>query len=328
MGPDEAIDERTVRSRLTRIELWWLLGAGAIVSLLACGSWATGPEEGARPPGKLVLATCQFPISAAIAENARWIRYQIHLAERSGADLVQFPETALSGYAGAAHATLEQFDWKLLEREMESILAKAKQCGVWVVLGSTHRLSNGHKPHNSLYVISPDGRVVDRYDKRFCTSNDLRHYSPGDHFCVCDVDGVRGGLLICHDYRYPELCREYARRGVRLLLHSFYNSGKTDGAVRCKLAAEYAQVHASMNHFFVSYTNTSRRWSWPACFVVPDGQITATLPRNEAAVMVNNVDAPRAFHDASRAFRGDALRGKLYSGELVDDPRSKDRTSY
>ena len=312
----------------TRIELRFAILVVLLAALVSCPSWATETQTDKAPSGRLKLATCQFPISADISENARWIRRQIREAAQKGAHLVHFPETALSGYASADHKSLDRLDWQLLRREMQSIMALAKQNRVWVVLGSTHRLSKGHMPHNSLYLIDDQGQVVDRYDKRFCTEGDLRHYSPGDHLVVFELNGVKCGQLICHDYRYPELYREYARRGVRLLLHSFYNSSKSDKAVRRKLTAEYAQVYSSMNNMFVSYTNTSRRWSWPACFTTPDGQIAATLPQNQPGVMLNEVDVHHKYYDASRRFRPDAIRGKLNSGQTVDDPRSKDRTAY
>jgi predicted amidohydrolase len=299
----------------------------AVAALCLAGpSPGQEPATERKPAGRLRLATCQFPISADIAANARVIRDQIREARGRGADLVQFAETALSGYAKQDHATLDDLDWPLLDRETRSIAELARECGTWVVLGSTHRLSGDHKPHNSLYVIGPDGRIVDRYDKRFCTTTDLRFYSPGDRAVTFDVNGVTCGLAICHDFRYPELYRDYARRGVRLMLHSFYNTEPTDEAIRRELAPEYAQVYASMNNFFVSYTNTTRRWAWTACFVTPDGQIAATLPQHESGVMVNDVDVDAEFEDSSRAFRAAALRGVLHSGELVDDPRSRDRT--
>ena len=87
-------------------------------------------------------------------------------ASRRGARVAHFPEGSLSGC----------------------------QLGLWVVLGSAHRLSDSHKPHNSLYIISDAGRIVERYDKRFCSgdpggrSGDLAHYSPGGHFSVWDRD--------------------------------------------------------------------------------------------------------------------------------------------
>jgi predicted amidohydrolase len=45
------------------------------------------------------------------------------------------------------------------------------------------------------------------------------------------VKGVRCGALICHDFRYDELYREYLRRGVQLILHSFHNGGAKQRAI-------------------------------------------------------------------------------------------------
>jgi deaminated glutathione amidase len=66
-------------------------------------------------------------------------------------------------------------------------LAWRCRLGIWVVLGSAHRLSGGQKPHNRVYVISDSGEIVDRYEERFCggdpdgRAGDLAHYTPGDH---------------------------------------------------------------------------------------------------------------------------------------------------
>jgi predicted amidohydrolase len=53
-------------------------------------------------------------------------------------------------------------------------------------------------------------------------TGDLAHYSPGSHLSVFSIRGVRCGALICHDYRYAELYREYKRRGVQLMFYSFH----------------------------------------------------------------------------------------------------------
>ena len=63
---------------------------------------------------------------------------------------------------------------------MEQIRGRARELGVWVVLGPVHRLGGGHKPHNSVYVIDRNGEIVD------CTTpallgdprpaRDLAHY--------------------------------------------------------------------------------------------------------------------------------------------------------
>ena len=90
-------------------------------------------------------------------------------AAQSAADVVHFSECALSGYAGVDILDSESIDWDELVQATRKILAAAKKWKQWVLLGSTHRISSGHKPHSSVYVISLKGTIVDRYDKRFCT---------------------------------------------------------------------------------------------------------------------------------------------------------------
>jgi len=181
---------------------------------------------------KIVLATCQFSIKKEMEPNLRSVRQQMQQAAADGAQLVHFSEACLSGYLGSELGSVADMDWDALTDAMHDIMGLAGDLGLWVVVGSNHRLSGKHKPHNSLYVINDRGQLVTRYDKMFCTgqdanSGDLRHYSPGDSFVTFTVNGVTCGLLICHDFRYPELFREYKKRGAELMLVSFHNAGMT-----------------------------------------------------------------------------------------------------
>lgn len=288
-------------------------------------TWGGAPSS---PTGRLRLAVCQFPVSADIVANADWVKNQLRAAKDQGADLVHFPECALSGYAGVDHQSLDGFDWQQLHRQTASILELADQLDLWVVLGSTHRLTGVRRPHNSLYVIGPNGQIVDRYDKRFCTGGDLRHYSPGDHFVTFDVNGVRIGLLICYDIRFPELYREYYRRGVRLMLHSFYNARQKPGSIHPKIMPPTAQAYAAVNNMFISINNSCASHSWPSRFVTPDGLLQASLTVDVPGIMVQTVDIHKQFYDASAAYRERAILGILHSGRTVRDPRSADRHSY
>lgn len=280
------------------------------------------------PAAELRVGTCQFPVSADVAANGGWIRRQMREAQAQGADLVHFSEAALSGYAGPDHPSLADFPWARQREEMERILALARELRVWVVVGATHRLSGDHKPHNSLYVIDAAGRIVDRYDKRFCTAGDLRHYSPGDHCVTFEVKGVRCGLLICYDLRFPELYREYAKQGVQLMLHSFYNARQKEGSIHPKIMPPTAQGYAGVNYMFISLNNSCAPRSWESRFLTPDGLIASALDLDQPGVMVNRVDTARKYYDASGSFRAAAIAGRLHSGETVSDPRSSDRKSY
>ncbi|QFU90093.1 carbon-nitrogen hydrolase family protein [Amycolatopsis sp. YIM 10] len=282
---------------------------------------------------KLTVATCQFPVSADIARNRRYVRRQVRTARERGARVAHFPECALSGYAVADFPSHAGADWDALEDSVRGVMELARELRMWVVLGSGHRLTGDHKPHNSLYVIDDAGELVDRYDKRFCGSVDLEHYSPGDHPSVFTIDGVRCGALICYEFRYPELYREYRREDVELVFHS-YHAGNIPAAELPHRPYPAATMPPTMiaaaaaNHVWISCPNSSAPQSaWGAFFVRADGIITGRLPRNRAGVLISEVDTDAALYDSTASWRDRAMNGILHSGTLVDDPRSRARTS-
>lgn len=275
--------------------------------------------------GKLRIASCQFPISSNIKENLYWIEKQMIEAKLKKADIVHFAECALSGYAGVDMKSLEGFNWNELHLATDSVLVLAKKLKLWVVLGSMHKLSANNKPHNSLYLINPNGEVVDRYDKRFCTEGDLEFFTPGDHFVTFDINGIKCGLLICFDLRFPELYREYRKLGADLIFQSFHNARQGKGSIHPVIMHITAQAHAGINHFYMSLTNSSSPESWPCYFITPDGLVKNKLEPNIPGVLISDVNMDDKYYDASKSFRMDAINGKLNSGETVIDSLSSNR---
>jgi deaminated glutathione amidase len=302
---------------------------------------------------KLNVATCQFSVDADICRNVQHIRKQLLVARERGADVAHFPEGSLSGYAGSEIKSFANFDWKLLAESTDEVIEQARALRIWVVLGSAHRLTGRHKPHNCLYIIDDQGRIADRYDKMFCAGDreektgDLAYYSPGNHFCVFTIKGVRCGALICHEYRYPELYREYKRRGVQLMFHSYHAghlSAKQMQEMRQQVGARFhklnpgstlpeitmpAAMHsrAADNYVWISCSNTSAREScWPSFIVRPDGVIVGRLRRNRAGVLCSTVDTDEPYYDSTSTWRDRAMSGIWHSGTLVRDSRSDQRT--
>ena len=278
---------------------------------------------------KLKVATCQFAVGASIRRNSRAIYELLRGAKKSKADIVHFSECALSGYVGTDFPNFEGYDWQLLRDETEKIMDLAAKLKLWVVLGSTHRLTEPNKPYNSLYLIGPDGGIVDRYDKRFCTPGDLRRLTPGDRFVNFEINGVKCSLLICFDLRFPELYRQLYKQQVDCVFQSFYNARQKGPSVHTHIMRQTMQCRAATNHLWVSMTNSSGYYSpYPSCFIQPDGKIVRQLRPNRPGLMVNTVDLNRKFYDPMADFRDMAISGKLNNArQIVNDPRSRNRTS-
>ncbi len=295
-----------------------------------------------RPVAKsagLLIATCQFSVEADIAHNRDCVLRQMRRAATLGARVVHFSECSLSGYAGVEFDSIDSLDWDLLTAATEQILELAGELGVWVLLGSTHRLSGKHKPHNCVYVISDAGKIVERYDKRFCTGTDgktptldLIHYSPGNHMTTFEVDGYQCGVLICYDYRFPELYRELKTAGVQILFQSFHNARTSVVAdqeynIWKTIVPATMACRAAENHIWISANNSTTRPSrWGSFVVRPDGAIINKLPLHKPAVMVNECFFDDSFYDAPGPWRDRAIHGRLHSGCTVKDKRSADRT--
>ena len=297
--------------------------------------------------GVLKVATCQFAVGKDIRRNARQICEFLNKASKGDADIVHFPECALSGYVGTDFPSFAGFDWRLLGEETEKIMALAGRLGLWVVLGSTHRLTpdrdirgqapdrdirgrvQPNKPHNSLYLISPQGKIVDRYDKRFCTKADLRRLTPGNHFVYFTVNKVKCSLLICFDLRFPEIYRELYKQRVNCIFQSFYNARQKSPSVHTYIMRQTMQCRAAENHLWVSMANSSGYYSpYPSCFIQPDGRIARQLKTNRPGMMVNTVDLSRKFYDPMADFRDMVIAGaRSNQPKPVTDPRSRNTTS-
>lgn len=274
----------------------------------------------------LRIATCQFSECWFPRRNAAIIRRYMATAKRRRADIIHFHEGALSGYMGDIAS--KRYDWSALREQTELIMAEAKRLGLWVVLGSAHPLTPPHRPHNSLYLISPQGRIVDRYDKRFCMPAETDVYTPGDHFVTFKVKGVTCGLLICFDLRFPELYRELLKLGVQVLLQSFSNARTAGPGIHEHIMPQTMQARAASNGMWLSGANSSAYYSrYPSVLIRPDGCIEAKLSKNCAGIMVNAIDTSREFYDPAAEFRPLAMKGQLHSGKVVRDTRSRNRKS-
>lgn len=286
------------------------------------------------------VATCQFSVEGRITHNRRYILKQIAEAADRKADVVHFSECALSGYAGVDLPGITDLDWDELQSATRDVIAAAKAHRVWVLLGSTHRLDDEHKPHNCVYVINPRGQIGDRYDKRFCTGEggrkptlDLCHYSPGNRFVTFKVNGLTCGVAICYDYRFPELFRGYKQLGVNVMFQSFHNARKTVAAdpkynIWKTIVPATMQCRAAENHFWVSANNSTARPScWGSFTVRPDGLIMGRLQKHQPGILITDMAMDPTCFDAPAPWRGRAMQGQLHSGELNDHPRSSDVTS-
>lgn len=270
------------------------------------------------------LAVAQSPISTDPRANGATIRAVMHRAAAYGARIVQFPEGALSGYPKEQIRSWDDVDWAAVDAELDQVIALAGELGIWVVLGSAHRLSAPHRPHNSLYVISERGTIVDRYDKRLCSHTEINEfYSPGFSPVTFEVDGMRFGCAICIEVNFPELFAEYERAGVDCVLLSAYPVDS--------IFATKASVHAAINNYWVGLSAPAQTQQLFASAVFgPDGSLVGEVADADDLIVCDLAADDPTFDIAlrlARPWRAEARRGEIYRSRQIDDARSRDRTA-
>ena len=178
------------------------------------------------------------------------LRY-IDEARVLGADLVAFPEMALTGYPPEDLLFKPRFIQDSL-RYRDEIVAHTQ--GIAVVLGC---VDFGQHLHNAA-AVAYDGKLVGVYHKIYLPNygvfDEKRYFQPGCECPVYVINGVNVGVNVCEDIWYDTGPTEVQREaGAELIVNingSPYHAGKQGFRERHILAPR-----ATHNGVIVSYTN-------------------------------------------------------------------------
>ncbi|WP_328834907.1 carbon-nitrogen hydrolase family protein [Streptomyces europaeiscabiei] len=265
------------------------------------------------------------------------IRRLMREASGAGARLVQFPEGAItypgkyvmsSGPPGTlAAADWSRVDWSVMRAEAQSVADLAGELGLWVVFGSVHPLTPPHRPHNSLYVVSDEGALAARYDKRYLSHTELSYlYTPGTDPLVFELDGIRFGTVLCIEANFPELFEQYEQMDVDCVLISVM----VDDAARAALAPAYATLY----NYWVSYSVPAQfSATAPATITAPGGRCLARCHAdNRPGLAIADIDPDTQDTDIdialryARPWRRTARAGLYDNHVVIGDGRSDART--
>ena len=156
----------------------------------------------------------------------------IHKAKSLDVDIVLFPECWITGYEFPdidknlslydAMKTEKYIQWSMSALNKQSPYLKsfcdtAKKLSINIVITG---FSQGKiAPQNSAFVIDRNGKIQMQYNKvHTCDFADERFIESGDKFKICELDGVKIGIMICYDREYPESARCLMLKGAEIIL--------------------------------------------------------------------------------------------------------------
>ncbi len=163
------------------------------------------------------IAGVQMDVALADKErNLQTIEDRLREAVRHGAQLVVFPECAVTGYCfeslAEAQAVAEPMDGPSVRR----LEAMCREYDVFAVVGTVE--ADGPRVFNVCVLTGPQG-LLGVYRKIHLPHLGLDNFStPGDRpFRVWQAGPIRLGMNICYDVSFPESSRIMALAGADLI---------------------------------------------------------------------------------------------------------------
>lgn len=168
----------------------------------------------------LKIAAVQMISGPQVAPNLATAARLIAQAADRGARLVALPEyfPIISPHDADRLAVREADGAGPIQ---DFLAAAARRHGIWLVGGTLPLAADDPgKQRNACLVFGPAGRRAARYDKihLFGFTKGAEHYDEAATIeagppapAVFEADGLRVGLSICYDLRFPELFRAMAR---------------------------------------------------------------------------------------------------------------------
>lgn len=189
-------------------------------------------REGDRSAVLRLAAGQAVPVNGEVGVNVRTAARLTREAGERGVGLLVLPEAFLTGYDWTAFEEAAALGSPSVE-ELPAILAPLSAAAAdasCTVLVSTPLL-RATGLHLSTVLVRPDGSVEAAYDKQHLDRLELPWFTPGPHRpCVLDVEGVRVGLAICYDSRFPEHAAAAAAAGAEVYaVSTAYLEGSTRG---------------------------------------------------------------------------------------------------
>jgi NAD+ synthase (glutamine-hydrolysing) len=273
----------------------------------------------------LRIALAQInPIVGDLWGNSRLIIDWIGRARDQGADIVLFPELALTGYPPEDLVLKPAFVRDNL-RQLDTVVQATK--GISAVVGFVDE--DGDLFNAAAFIH--DGELKAVYHKVFLPNygvfDEQRYFTPGHRCPIIELGGVRIGVSVCEDCWYPAGPMAWeAHHGAELLLNingSPYHEGKR--VTREEMIAGRAVDYGC----FIAWVNTvggqdELVFDGNSAIFGPTGKVLARAPSFTEDLLVCDVNLGSVpFHRPHESIRREAEGAERLELVVTETPITK-----
>ena len=254
----------------------------------------------------MIVGAYQFAVSGVAEENLSKIKTAVAQAASKGVRLLAVPECALTGYPPRDFSTAAEVDFAELAVAHEEIQTLVDQWNIHLILGTMTRDERGIR--NTALILRPGMQPL-YYHKRALWGWDRDNFIPGDEPGILEIDGLRVGVRICFEVRFPESFRELYRQQTELNVILFYDVTDRDDAERYDLLRGHIRTRAVENVCHTLTVNTIHPFqSAPTMLADRSGRVLFEAERGKESLLLFDFQpGPLNFGEQGRASVSDMV---------------------
>jgi len=253
--------------------------------------------------GPFKVGCAQIEVKDSVPANLEKILAFIHKADSQDVKILLFPETALSGYRPFHYKDRPFPSKEVLERALRRVCREARETGIHLVLGTSSYEEDGI--YNTVYFIDNHGEIRAAYSKAHGTGG--KYFRAGKEVSTFELSGMKFGMEICYDARFPEPWRIQALAGARVIFHVSHAAGGDSWKI--PVWEGHLRSRAAENGFWVVSCNCSGPVQAGKSYIIdPNGLLVAESNQEKEELITGMVDLSRSNRGKINSRRTDLYR--------------------
>lgn len=230
------------------------------------------------------LAAYQFGVCGELDYNLEIIKKAVKQAAENKVELIIFPECALTGYPPRDIAGSDRINANAVTEAIQKLQKLADELDIHIIVGTIDYADS--KYYNRAYMLSPNRDKL-WYDKRALYGWDADNFAPGDKNGIYEIDGIKIGVRICFEVRFPEYFRELYRENTDLDIVLFYDVADKEDESRYQMIRGHLITRAVENVTPVFSVNAIYpKQTAPTCIINASGAVCKELEENMDGMLI------------------------------------------